>query len=116
MAYNENFLFFNETTDDANATGEGAMYTSSQFIGANVTGAKEVTLHFESRAGIAQDDVVVVTQTTSNVKNLMQELAAVLSNARGGFFLQSDFVGDNAPNNDGFLSGISGIVITSANS
>ncbi len=116
MAYNENFMFFNETTDDANATGEGGMYTSSQFIGANVTGAAEVTLHFESRAGIAQDDIVVVTQSSTDVKKLMQELAAVLSNPRGGFFLQSDFVGDNAPNADGFLSGISGIVLTSANS
>lgn len=116
MAYNENFMFFNETTDDANATGEGGMYTSSQFIGANVTGAAEVTLHFESRAGIAQDDVVVVTQSATDVKKLMQELAAVLSNPRGGFFLQSDFVGDNTPSADGFMSGISGIVLTSANS
>ena len=116
MAYNENFMFFNETTDDANATGEGGMYTSSQFIGANVTGAAAVTLHFESRAGIAQDDTVVVTMATSNVTNLMQELAAVLSNPRGGFFLQSDFAGDNSPKSDGFLSGVSGIVLTSANS
>jgi hypothetical protein len=116
MAYNENFLFFNETTNDANATGEGGMYKSSQFIGANVTGSAEVTLFFESRAGIAQDDKVVVTMASSNVKNLMQELTAVLSNPRGGFFVQSDFVGDNLPNSDGFLSGISGIVLTSANS
>ena len=37
MAYNENFLFFNETTNDANATGEGGMYKSSQFIGADLS-------------------------------------------------------------------------------
>ena len=107
MPYNENFMFFNEGTDAANATGDGALFTSSQFIGANVTGAAEVTLHFASRNGAATDDSVAVTMSSSDVKKLMQELTAVLSNPKGGLFFQTDFVGE-AKN---FLSGISGIVI-----
>ena len=105
---NENFMFFNEGTDAANATGDGAMYKSSDFLGANVTGTAQVTLHFASRNGAATDDTVVVTQSSSDVKLLMQELTAVLSNPKGGLFFQTDFVGE-AKN---FLSGISGIVIT----
>ena len=108
MPYNENFMFFNEGTDAADATGDGALFTSSQFIGANVTGAAEVSLHFASRNGAATDDIVAVTMTSSDVKLLMQELTAVLSNPKGGLFFQTDFVGE-AKN---FLSGISGIVIT----
>ena len=50
MSYNENFMFFNEGTDAADATGDGALFTSSQFLGANVTGAAEVTLHFASKS------------------------------------------------------------------
>ena len=108
MPYNENFMFFNEGTDAANASGDGALFTSSQFIGANVTGAAEVTLHFASRNGAATDDTVAVTMSSSDVKLLMQELTAVLSNPKGGLFFQTDFVGEA----ENFLSGISGIVIT----
>ena len=108
MPYNENFMFFNEGTDAADASGDGALFTSSQFIGANVTGAAEVTLHFASRNGAATDDTVAVTMSSSDVKLLMQELTAVLSNPKGGLFFQTDFLGE-AKN---FLSGISGIVIT----
>ena len=111
MAYNENFLFFNEETDAANATGEGALYKSSNFLGANVTGSAVVTLHFASRNGAATDDTVALTMASSDVKLLMQELAAVLSNPRGGIFYQSTFVGE-AKN---FLSGtVSTIDITTA--
>ena len=94
MAYNENFLFFNEGTDAANATGDGAFFKSSNFIGANVTGSAAVTLHFKSRNGAATDDIVELTMASSDVKLLMQELTAVLSNPRGGIFYQSTFVGE----------------------
>ena len=107
---NENFMFFNEGTDAANATGDGALYKSSDFLGANATGSAQVTLHFKSRNGAATDDTVVITQSSSDVKLLMQELTAVLSNPKGGIFFQTDFVGE-AKN---FLSGISGIVIATA--
>ena len=110
MAYNENFLWFNEGTDAADATGDGALYKSSDFLGANVTGSAAVTLHFASRNGEATDDTVVITMGSSNVKLLMQELAAVLSNPRGGIFYQTDFVGE-ATN---FLSGTNTIVIATA--
>ena len=108
MSYNENFMFFNEGTDAADATGDGALFTSSQFLGANVTGAAEVTLHFASRNGAATDDTVAVTMSSSDVKLLMQELTAVLSNPNGGLFFQTDFVGE-ATN---FLSGTNTLVIT----
>ena len=108
MSYNENFMFFNEGTDAANATGDGQMFKSSSFLGADVTGAGEVTISFASRNGAATDDIVVATQSSSDVKLLMQELAAVLSNPKGGLFYQTDTVGE-AKN---FLSGISGIVVT----
>tara|TARA_R100001594_G_scaffold27272_1_gene52016 strand:+ start:222 stop:557 length:336 start_codon:yes stop_codon:yes gene_type:complete len=110
MSYNENFLWFNEGTDAADATGDGQMFKSSSFLGANVTGSAEVTLHFASRNGAATDDTVAVTMSSSDVKLLMQELTAVLSNPKGGIFYQTDFVGE-AKN---FLSGISGIVVTTA--
>ena len=108
MSYNENFMFFNEGTDAANATGDGQMFKSSNFLGADVTGTGEVTISFASRNGAATDDIVVVTQTSTDVKLLMQELAAVLSNPKGGLFYQTDFLGEAS----NFLSGISGIVIT----
>ena len=108
MSYNENFMFFNEGTDAANATGDGQMFKSSNFLGADVTGTGEVTISFASRNGAATDDIVVVTQTSTDVKLLMQELAAVLSNPKGGLFYQTDFVGEAS----NFLSGISGISIT----
>jgi hypothetical protein len=110
MAYNENFLFFNDATDAADASGEGALHKSSNFIGANVTGSGEVTLHFKSRNGAATDDTVAITQTSSDVKLLMQELTAVLSNPKGGIFYQSKFVGE-AKN---FLNGISDVVVVTA--
>ena len=94
MAFNENFLFFNEETDAANATGEGALYKSSDFLGANVSDANDVQLHFKSRNGAATDDIVELTMASSDVKLLMQELTAVLSNPRGGIFYQSTFVGE----------------------
>ena len=109
MPYNENFMFFNEGTDAADASGDGALFTSSQFIGANVTGAAEVTLHFASRNGAATDDLVAVTMTSSDVKLLMQELTAVLSNPKGGFFVQSDF----APGNN-FISDATIVIATEA--
>ena len=108
MSYNENFMFFNEGTDAANATGDGALFTSSQFLGANVSGSARVDLHFASRNGAATDDFVRITMNTSNLKGLLQELTAVLSNPRGGIFYQTDFVGE--ANN--FLSDISGIAIS----
>ena len=110
MSYNENFMFFNEGTDAANATGDGAMYKSSDFLGANVSDANDVQLHFKSRNGAATDDIVECTMSSSDVKLLMQELTAVLSNPKGGIFFQTDFVGE-AKN---FLSGISAITITTA--
>ena len=111
MAYNENFLWFNEGTDAADATGDGQMYKSSSFIGANVSGSAEVTLHFNARKGSRTDDTVAITMGSSDVKLLMQELAAVLSNPRGGIFYQTDFIGEAS----NFLSGTNTIVITSAN-
>ena len=110
MAYNENFLWFNEGTDAADASGDGAMYKSSDFLGANVTGSAEVTLHFASRNGAATDDTVAKTMGSSYVKLLMQELAAVLSNPRGGIFYQTDFIGEAS----NFLSGTNTLVITTA--
>jgi len=120
MSYNENFLYFNEDVNAVDSTGDGAMYKSSDFIGANVTGAAEVTLHFASRNGAATDDTVAVTQSTTDVKKLMQELTAVLSNPRGGMFTQSDNVASDGSGGavgdatESFLSGVSGIVIATA--
>ncbi len=107
MSYNENFLWFNEGSVAVAATGDGQMYKSSDFLGANVSGSAAVTLHFKSRNGAASDDTVIVTMGTSDVKLLMQELTAVLSNPKGGIFYQTDFVGEAS----NFLSGTNTIVI-----
>jgi hypothetical protein len=124
MNYNEKFLYFNEDVNAVDSTGDGAMYKASTFLGADTTGAAEVTLSFASRNGAATDDIVAVTQTTSDVKLLMRQLSAVLSRKRSGFFTQSDNiasdgvrpakslsipVGDAA---ESFITGVSGIVIT----
>ena len=95
MSYNENFMFFNEGTDAADATGDGALFTSSQFLGANVVAANRIVLHFASRNGAATDDAVTITCTATNkIKTLFQDLTAVLSNPNGGMFFQTDFVGE----------------------
>jgi len=122
MNYNENYLYFNELATAVGATGDGALYKSSSFIGANVTGAAEVTLHFEARNGTAADDTVAVTMSSSDVLLLMKQLTSVLSNPRGGMFTQSDNVASDGPTYFGgspagdslesFMTGVSGIVIT----
>ena len=48
--------------------------------------------------------------SSSDVKLLMQELTAVLSNPKGGIFYQTDFVGEAS----NFLSGTNTIVIATA--
>ena len=52
----------------------------------------------------------IVTMGSSDVKLLMQELTAVLSNPKGGIFYQTDFVGEAS----NFLSGTNTIVIATA--
>lgn len=111
MSYNENFLFFNEGTDAANATGDGALYKSSSFLGCDVNGSATARIYFKAIAGDAADDYVTVVQGTSNIKRLYQEVASALSNPKGGMLVQSDFAGNNAPKRDGFISDAS-IAIT----
>ena len=114
MSYKESYLFFNEVSgDDADAAGDGAMYKASDFLGARVSGAAATTLCFKAGVGSAADDVVVVTQGTSNVKLLMQELASVLSSQKGGVFIQTDNAGELASGQSNFISDAS-IVITKA--
>ena len=112
MAYNENFLFFNDQTAAADASGEGAIYKSSNFLGADVTGAGAVTLYFAARNHDATnpDDEVVITHSPADSKLFMQELAAVLSNPKGGLFYQSKFVGEAK----GFASNVTNVAVTSA--
>ena len=108
----ERYFYFGGVTVET--TGNACMFPLSSFLGMTPGGSDSIKMHFKSRNGAATDDIVVVTQSSSDVKLLMQELTAVLSNPRGGFFVQSDFVGNNAPKADGFISGVSGIVITTA--
>jgi hypothetical protein len=118
MNYNEKFLYFNEDVNAVDSSGDGAMYTASSFLGADTTGGGEVTLSFASRNGAATDDVVAITQTTSDIKALMQQLSSVLTRQKSGFFTQSDNVltdGINGATGDAgesFITGVSGIVIT----
>jgi len=120
MNYNEKFLYFNEDVDAVDSTGDGACYKASSFLGADTTGAAEVTLSFASRNGAATDDTVAITQSTTNVKLLMQQLASVLSRQRSGFFTQSDNVASDGISpaigdaQESFITGVSGIVITTA--
>ena len=124
MSYRENFLYFNEGTDAANATGDGAMYKSSDFLGADLTADNVVTLSFKSRNGALTDDVVAVTlSSTGIVRDYMQALASALTRTTGGMLVcHSDFVGnnngtsDNGPNKgiDHIYPNVSGVVITTA--
>lgn len=113
----ENHLFFNETTDEADASGEGAMFPASAFLGADCTGTREVSLSFASRNGAATDDVVALTHadvTGASVKEVMRQVAAALSSTKGRFQHQSLYLGRNAPSPDGFVKNITGIAITTA--
>jgi len=124
MSYRENFLYFNEGTDAANATGDGAVYKSSDFLGADLTADNVVTLSFKSRNGALTDDTVAVTlSSTGVVRDYMQALASALSRTTGGMLVcHSDFEGnnnskfDNGPNKgiDHIYPNISGVVITTA--
>ena len=124
MSYRENFLYFNEGTDAANATGDGAVYKSSDFLGADLTADNVVTLSFKSRNGALTDDIVAVTlSSTGVVRDYMQALASALTRTTGGMLVcHSDFVGnnsgtsDNGPNKgiDHIYPNVSGVVITTA--
>lgn len=124
MSYRENFLFFNEGTDAANATGDGAMYKSSDFLGADLTADNVVTLSFKSRNGALTDDIVAVTlSSTGVVRDYMKALASALTKTKGGMLVcHSDFVGnnngtsDNGPNKgiDHIYPNVTGVVITTA--
>jgi len=124
MSYRENFLYFNEGTDAANATGDGAVYKSSDFLGADLTADNVVTLSFKSRNGALTDDIVAVTlSSTGVVRDYMQALASALTRTTGGMLVcHSDFVGnnngtsDNGPNKgiDHIYPHVSGVVITTA--
>ena len=119
MNYNEKFLYFNEDVNAVDSTGDGACYTASSFLGADTTGGGIVTLSFASRNGAATDDLVVITQTASDVKTLMQQLSSVLTRQKSGFFTQSDNVVTDGVNGGGdasesFITGVSGIAITTA--
>tara|TARA_R100000700_G_C3130947_1_gene116223 strand:+ start:265 stop:612 length:348 start_codon:yes stop_codon:yes gene_type:complete len=113
----ENHIFFNKTVGEANATGEGAMYPASAFLGADCSGTRKVALSFKSRGGTAADDVVELTHAdvaTANIRGVMKQIAAALSNPKGKFQHQSNFVGRNLPNHDGFVRDITVIGITQA--
>ena len=124
MSYRENFLYFNEGTDAANATGDGAVYKSSDFLGADLTADNVVTLSFKSRNGALTDDIVAVTlSSTGVVRDYMQALASALTRTTGGMLVcHSDFVGnnngtsDNGPNKgiDHIYPNVSGVEITTA--
>ena len=102
MAYRENFLFFNEGTDAANATGDGAVYKSSDFLGAVMTDDQDILLSFKSRNGALTDDTVaIVLASTAIVRDYMKTLASALTRTTGGMLVcHSDFVGNNNGTSD----------------
>ena len=118
MSYRENFLYFNEGTDAANATGDGAVYKSSDFLGADLTADNVITLSFKARNGTLVDDTVAVTLDSSGVvRDYMQALASALTKTKGGMMVcHSDFTGNNLTgllNNgaDHIYPNVSGVVI-----
>ena len=116
MSYRENFLFFNEGTDAANASGDGAMYKSSDFLGADLTADNVITLSFKSRNGALTDDTVAVTLSSEGVvRDYMKALASALTRTNGGMLVcHSDFVGNNGSLPDHIYPHVSGIEITTA--
>ena len=119
MNQRANFLYFNEGTDAANATGDGAMYRTSDFMGAVLTANNVVTLSFKSLAGTLTDDLVAVTLNASGVtRDYLKALASAMTKTKGGMLVaHSDFVGNNLTggiNNgkDHIYPHVSGIEIT----
>lgn len=116
MSYRENFLFFNEQPDAANSSGDGAMYKSSDFLGADLTADNVITMSFKSRNGALTDDTVAVTLNSEGVvRDYMKALASALTRTNGGMLVcHSDFVGNNGSSPDHIYPHVSGIEIITA--
>ena len=90
-----NYLYFTEADlSSTAATGEGAMYPASSFLGLDPIGDTTTRLSFKSRnnAGAADDDVLL-THTTGKHKEVAELIASVLAPSpvtRGKFIVVAD--------------------------
>ena len=87
-----NYLYFAEG-NGSNATGEGAMYPASAFIGLDPISNTTTRLSFKTRNNTAVDDDVLLTHTTGKHKEVAELIASVLapsSVTRGKFIVVAD--------------------------
>ena len=87
-----NYLYFTEADlSSTAATGEGAMYPASSFLGLDPIGDTTTRLSFKARNGTAADDVVTVTHTGTTPKVFMTEIVKWMkANQRNPFIIVHD--------------------------
>ena len=75
-----NYLYFTEADlSSTAATGEGAMYPASSFLGLDPIGDTTTRLSFKARNNTAVDDDVLLTHTTGKHKEVAALIAALLA-------------------------------------
>jgi hypothetical protein len=89
-----NYLYFTEADlSSTAATGEGAMYPASSFLGLDPIGDTTTRLSFKARNGTAVDDDVLLAHTTGKHKEVAELIASILAPSpvtRGKFIVVAD--------------------------
>ena len=105
-----NYLYFAEGVVDS--TGEGAMFPSSAFLGADPISATTTRLSFKARNNTAVDDDVLLTHVSGKHVELASLIASVLEPSpvtRGKFIVVADEInGVYLDNGNG--AGLNGVV------
>jgi len=88
-----NYLYFTEADlNSTAATGEGAMYPASSFLGFDAISATTTRLSFKARNGTAVDDDVLVAHATGKHAEVAELIASVLEpgSTRNKFIVVAD--------------------------
>ena len=108
-----NYLYFTDADlSSTAATGEGAMYPASAFIGLDPVSNTTTRLSFKTRGNTAVDDDILLAHTTGKHKEVAELIASILAPSpvtRGKFIVVADEVNGVYLNN-GNAAGLAGTV------
>jgi len=89
-----NYLYFTEADlNSTAATGEGAMFPASSFIGLDPIGDTTTRISFKARNGSLKDDDVLLTHVSGKHKEVAELIASILEPSpvtRGKFIVVAD--------------------------
>jgi len=75
-----NYLYFSELDlNSTAATGEGAMFPASSFLGLDPIGSSTTRISFKARNNTAVDDDIVLTHASGKHKEVAELIASVLA-------------------------------------